>query len=150
MQHLLQRIDESAESAYIIFKQNDTSLDNQPIKLMSKLTEKLLQNIDYQYAQQVRSKNYQILHRVLSSSNILNLNFQEDSVPMAYPYLTNDKTLRRVLIDNKIFVAKYWPNVLEWCTKDLLEYNLAENLIPIAIDQRYNENDMNRILSILN
>lgn len=149
MQHLLQRIDEGAESAYTYFKQNDDSLNDQPIKLMSKLTEKLLLNIDYQYAKKVRSENFQKLHGILSSSNRLKLNLQEDFTPMVYPYLTNETTLRKRLIDNKIFVAKYWPNVLQWCTEYSLEYNLAENLIPIPIDQRYNKKDMNRILSIL-
>ena len=54
-----------------------------------------------------------------------------------------------ILIDNKIYVAKYWPNVLQWSQKDSLEYELTENIIPIPIDQRYNSNDMNRIVDLI-
>lgn len=150
MQHLLQRIDEGAESAYVFFKQNDDSLDNQPIKIMSKLTEKLLSNIDYRHVKKMRIKNYQTLYSVLSSSNKLNLSLKEGNVPMIYPFYVNDSSLRKRLIEEKIFVAKYWPNVFQWCQKDSLEYDLAENIIPLPVDQRYNKNEMQIILKNIN
>ena len=34
---------------------------------------------------------------------------------MVYPYWTNDDLLREKMIDNRIFVAPYWPNVGNWC-----------------------------------
>ena len=150
MQHLLQRIDESAEKAYILFRQNDDSLDNQPIKLMSKLTERILKDVDYQNVKNRRIENFQYLHKTLSNTNILNLELHQYFVPMVYPYLTNDATIRKRLIENKVFVAKYWPNVLEWCNEDSLEYNLTENLIPLPIDQRYSNNEMRFIIDIIN
>ena len=149
MQHLLQRIDESAEKAYILFRQNDDSLDNQPIKLMSRLTERILKDIDYQNVKNRRIENFQYLHKALSNTNILNLELQNYFVPMVYPYLTNDTNIRKRLIENKVFVAKYWPNVLEWCDRNTLENELTENIIPIPIDQRYNNDDMNRILQFI-
>ena len=57
--------------------------------------------------------------------------------------------LKKRLIDNKIFVATYWPNVLEWCKEDDIEYKLCKSIIPIPIDQRYGKEDMNRILEII-
>lgn len=149
MQHLLKRIDEGAESAYDLFRQNDSALDNQPIKLMSKLTERLLANIDYQHSKEIRIKNYNIIHNILSPRNKLNLSLKEGEAPMIYPFYNNNSSLRKKLIDSKIFVAKYWSNVLQWCPKDSLEYDLAENMIPIPIDQRYNENDMQIIIKTI-
>ena len=35
---------------------------------------------------------------------------------MIYPFYTDDIYLRARLIKQHIFVAQYWPNVLEWCT----------------------------------
>ena len=149
MQHLMQRIDESAEKAYILFRQNDDSLDNQPIKLMSKLTERILKDVDYQNVKNRRVENFQYLHKALSNTNIINLELHQYFVPMVYPYLTNDTNIRKRLIENKVFVAKYWPNVLEWCNEDSLEYRFTESILPIPIDQRYNFNDMNIILKLV-
>lgn len=147
MQHLLQRIDEGAEASYSVFRQNEDVLDNQPIKLMSNLTANLLLNIDYKKIKEQRLQNYKILDDFLSSSNEIKLKINNDCVPMVYPYLTNDLSLRKKLIDNRIFVAKYWPNVQLWTEENALERKLADCIIPLPVDQRYNKNDINIILS---
>lgn len=69
--------------------------------------------------------------------------------PMVYPYLCDDDTLRNKLIANKIFVAKYWPNVEKWCGKDGFETYLMNNLIPLPIDQRYGAEEMKRIINVI-
>ena len=69
--------------------------------------------------------------------------------PMVYPFMTDDESLRDQLIKNKVFVARYWPNVLEWCQEKDLEYKLANRIIPLPIDQRYGEMEMNYIVEIL-
>ena len=69
---------------------------------------------------------------------------------MAYPYWTNDDSLRKKLIDNRIYVATYWPNVVEWCGIGGSEYELAKDLLPLPIDQRYDKNELNKIFKINN
>ena len=54
------------------------------------------------------------------------------------------------LINNKIYVATYWPNVLEQCNQGDIEFKFANNLLPLPIDQRYSIDDMNKIISIIN
>ena len=68
---------------------------------------------------------------------------------MVYPYWSDDRTLRDRLIKNKIYVSTYWPNVMQWCTEDQLEYYLAKDIIPLPIDQRYNNKDLENIISII-
>ena len=68
---------------------------------------------------------------------------------MVYPFMTDDKSLRGRLLENKVFVARYWPNVLEWCKEEALEYKLVTQIIPLPIDQRYVKEDMQRILNII-
>lgn len=149
MAHLLKRIDLSAEQGFADFRRVDDGLDNLPIRRMSKLTQRIMQSIDYEAAVKKRRENYQMFHEVLGEENNLVLPFDEDAVPMVYPFLTSVKGLRVKLIDNKIFVARYWPNVLEWCKPDSLEYQLAEKLVCLPIDQRYGEENMNRIINII-
>lgn len=149
MQHLLQRIDEGAESAYSIFRKNDDSLDNQPIRWMSKLTEKLLATIDYEFVAKRRINNYLLIDKKIKCKNTLCFDLPENAIPMVYPYMTETKELKKKLIFNKIFVATYWSNVIEWTTPEMLEYKYANRLIFIPIDQRLNDMDFNFIESFI-
>ena len=50
------------------------------------------------------------------------------------------------MIANRIFVATYWPNIND---DDSHESYLKHHLLPLPIDQRYNEEDMKRIIDIV-
>lgn len=150
MSHLLKRCDAGAEYGYADFKKNDDSLIDNPIRQMSGLSERLLGGIDYDFARKTRQENYQYLHRYLSGQNRLCLSEPGvEAVPMVYPFLSSDAGLRKKLIDRKIFVATYWPNVFDWCGPQQWEYRLAENLLPLPIDQRYGEKEMKEIITII-
>ena len=147
--HLVKRIDLSAEEGFKDFRRVDDGLDNQPIRKMSKLTQRMMQGIDYEAAAKRRRKNYQMLHEALSKENNLELTLEDDAVPMVYPYLVPVQGLREKLIENKIFVARYWPNVMDWARPDEIDYLLAYQMQPLPIDQRYGEEEMKRIIEII-
>lgn len=148
--HLLRRLDMGAEVGYADFQKNDSSISGEPLKSMSNLTRHILSSIDYERIKSIRKKNFEILHRQLAESNRLKIPAQNTfECPMIYPYLTKDTKMRQKLIDNKIFVATYWPNVFQWCIKDSYEYELGKNLIPLPIDQRYGEEEINRVIKIV-
>jgi len=147
--HLVKRIDIGAEVGYSDFQQNDNSLTNQPIKKMSNLTDKLLKSIDYEFAKLKRRKNYETLSKQLQDDNQIEFDFDENTVPMVYPYFSNNKNLRSRLIENHVFVAKYWKSVLEWCSSDSLEYKFSEKLLPLPINQRYDKIDMSKIIDLI-
>lgn len=148
--HLVKRIDLSAEDGFKDFRRVDDGLDNQPIRKMSKLTQRMVQSIDYEAAAQRRRANFQMLHEALGKENNIDLPLEDDTVPMVYPYLVPVDGLREKLIENKIFVARYWPNVLDWTTKDDIEYLLAYQMQPLPIDQRCSVVEMQIIIEILN
>ena len=125
MTHLLKRIDLSAELGFADFRKADDALNNQPIRKMSKLTQRIMQSIDYKAVANKRRENFQMLHATFGKENNIVLSLEDDAVPMVYPYLVPMRGLREKLIENKIFVARYWPNVLEWTNEDDLEYQLA-------------------------
>lgn len=149
MAHLLKRIDLSAEAGYADFRIVDDGLDHQPIRKMSRLTQRLMQGIDYDAAAQRRRKNFQMLHAALGQNNRLELPVEDEAVPMVYPYFSLVKNLRKKLIDNKIFVATYWSNVLDLVKENCVEYDLTSNLIPLPIDQRYGKEDMEIIIKTI-
>lgn len=144
---LTKRIDLGAEAGYDDFRNLNKHVVGQPIKIMSKLTQRMMQGIDYSRIAEQRRANYQQLHDALGKSNTLSLPLEDDVVPMVYPYMAPVKGIRENLIENKIFVARYWPNVLEWTTKDDIEYILAYQMQPLPVDQRYGEEDMDRIIN---
>lgn len=149
-EHLIGRIDLGAESFYKIFRQNDESLINQPIKKMSKLTQKLLSSIDYKLIAKKRKNNFNILHQSLQKTNELIIRPLNNAVPMVYPYLIkNGAELRRKLIANKIYIASYWANVQDWTKKNSFEYNLVENLLALPVDQRYDIDEMKKIINMI-
>ncbi len=145
--HLLGRVDTGAERNYKSFVKNDNALKEQPIKIMSELTTKLLKGIDYKNIFIRRKENFNYLHNALKNSNQLKfINIDEIETPMVYPYLiSNGNSIKMELIKNKIFIASYWPNVVEWCEKESFEYKLSTDMISIPIDQRYDTEDMKYI-----
>lgn len=149
MAHLLKRIDLLAEQGFADFRKVDDGLDNQPIRKMSKLTQRIMQSIDYEAAARKRRENYLFLHEALGKENNLELLLDEDLVPMVYPFLAPIKGIREKLIENKIFVARYWPNVLDWTTEKDIEYLLAYQMQPLPVDQRYGIEDMQRIIETI-
>lgn len=147
---LTKRIDLGAEAGYEDFRNLSKHVVGQPIKIMSKLTQRMMQGIDYARIAEQRRDNYQQLHDALGRSNTISIPLEDDAVPMVYPYLAPVKGLREKLIANNIFVARYWPNVLDWTSKDDIEYQFACQMQPLPIDQRYREDDMNRIVECIN
>ena len=148
--HLLRRIDAGAQSGFNEFRKNDSALTKESLKIMSHLTTELLERMDYSSIINKRQENFKTLHNALCSYNGLDLTFEMDfQCPLVYPYLTADNLLRNRLIENKVYVARYWPNVYEWCNEDSFEYTLADRMLPLPIDQRYSKEDMERIISMI-
>lgn len=148
--HLIKRIEEDALSGYIDFKTSECTLKCQPIRLMSLITQSLLCNIDYEKIKDVRMRNFQFLHENLKVNNKLVLPEENVFAPIGYPYLTNNgKKIKQSLIQKGIFVATYWPSVLEITKNKDFEYYLTEKTICLPIDQRYGIKEMKIILKLI-
>ena len=145
MSHLLKRIEYGAQAGYDMFKKNQKSFGDSPIERMSKLTCALLENIDYETALKRRRNNYMRLHEELYEINTIEFALG-DAVPIVYPFMTKDVNLRARLIENNIYVASYWPKVEN---NDSVESLLKERLIPLPIDQRYGEKEMQKIINVI-
>lgn len=149
--HLLIRKEYGAEAGFKDYQSNECKLDNQPIRRMAPQTEDILRHIDYKNVIAKRRSNYEYLHKALGERNQLELPVIDSfACPMVYPFLGSDENLRSRLIENKIFVARYWPNVFDWCKESDMEYKFAKYILPLPCDQRYGEEDMERIIKLIN
>ena len=147
-EQLLGRADKEASLFYNEYIKAEQRLINQPIRKMSNLTNKILSSINYERIKQKRKENFAYLHNELKEINLLE-NIDIKSTPFIYPFLTNDLQLREKLIKNKIYIAKYWSEVLDRDSASNVEIDFVNKLIPLPIDQRYDFDDMCRILKII-
>jgi len=144
--HLLKRIDVNAEFGYSDFCLNDEALCDEDIKYMSNLTNAIFNSCDIEFAKVKRLENFNFLDSALSKTNELDLKLESDDVPMVYPYLIEDKNLKQKLIKNKIYIATYWSPMPEEYQEGLFQ----KYLIPLPIDQRYDKDDLGRVLEVIN
>ena len=149
--HLLKRHELEPMEGFSDFKESSHQIANSPLSKMSSLTQKTLSSLEYSAIIERRIKNFTFLHTHLADSNEMQIPpFDSFTCPMIYPYYTNDSKLRKRLIANQVFVATYWPNVLNDTKPGELEYELTTNLVHLPIDQRYGMDDMARIIGIIN
>jgi len=151
--HLIRRMEGSAQEGYPDFRTNEERLNQLPMRKISVLTKRLLKNIDFDKVEKRRLLNFKALHRTLNPLNELTplIDLADYTAPMAYPFLRkgNDE-LRRHLINHKIYLPTYWPNVKAWTpSEQTREVHLQEHLLPLPIDQRYVEADMETIATIV-
>lgn len=147
--HLLKRIDVGAEGGYDAFKSNESSFSNQPLRRMSELTRRVLESIDFDFVRERRWMNFSFLDGNLKESNLLCVEGEAFRCPMVYPFLTKNSRLRSQLIENKIFVATYWPNISECENLIEEEIDLTKNLLPIPCDQRFELQDMSFVVKTI-
>lgn len=141
MHFLLGRFERPASEFYQEYVENNKLFSSEPIKRMSKLTENLLCAIDYKEVKNRRNKNFKFLHESLGSINKLNLIVPNG--PYMYPlYIENGEKIRVQLQTKKIYIPTLWPAVFRRCNERELEYNMAKNILPLPVDQRYDLNDM--------
>lgn len=149
MSHLLKRFDLGAEAGYKDFAVNDAELDNYPIEKISGLTRALMGNIDYVNVKNRRIENFNYLKNNLPT--LFPISMDSTDVPLVYPLLMEDGSeLRDKLIENKVFCARYWPNVLDDTDEKTWESFMTRNIVAIPIDQRYGISEMKRIVNIIN
>lgn len=148
--HLLKRHELMPMDGYNDFKESSHKIAQSSVSSMSVLTQRILASLDYEAMKERRLLNFILLHEHLEDYNKLLIPPMDSlSCPMVYPYYTKDSDLKKRLIANQVFVATYWPNVLNWCKEEDVEYKLATQIVPLPIDQRYGEGDMMRIIEII-
>lgn len=146
MKHILGRFEGKASDYYADFKASDASFAQTELREMSALTRNLLGAIDYDSVRRKREENYALLKRELGPSNRLKLRVPDG--PYAYPYYCkNGMDVKRALAKENIFIATLWPNVLS--LDGTLEKDYAQNILPLPCDQRYDTQDMIRLIENL-
>ena len=148
MHFLLGRYERTASEFYSEYVENNHFFINEPIKRMSKLTENLLHGLDYKKIKNIRTENFKYLNDYFKDINKCAI-----ITPLggyAYPlYIENGENIRRKLQEKRIYIPTLWPAVFQICQQEELEYQMAENILPLPVDQRYTVEDMKYICEMV-
>ena len=149
--HLLKRIELVPSEGYSDFKDVSKAIAEAPLCQMSNLSKSIFASVDLDDIKLKRRKNFECIHNALNASNRLQIpSIDSFECPLVYPYWVDfGDTLKKKLIEQQVFVATYWPNVFEWAKQNDLEYELTSHVVCIPIDQRYGNEDMKKIISII-
>ena len=148
MHFLLGRFERCANEFYSEYVANNKLFATESVKRMSRLTENLLRGIDYVSVAKRRQENFEFLDAEFWNINELKLK----SVYGAFMYpllIQNGAAVRKELQKEKIYIPTLWPNVLEECPLDSLEYHYAADILPIPVDQRYGIEDMKYLVEVI-
>lgn len=141
MEFLLGRFEKNANEFYPQYVANNELFETEPVKHMSAFTENIMRSLDYARIRNVRTENFEYLHNNLKEFNKLALLIPEGA--FSYPlFIENGANIRKKLQVEKVYIPTLWSDVFNLCKKNELEYQMAENILPIPVDQRYGKNDM--------
>lgn len=145
MTHILGRFEDCGSAYYRDFQANDEGFYDLPLRAMSRLTQNILQAVDYDAVRNARNTNFALLEAALGERNRLKLTAPDG--PYCYPfYCKNGMAVKKRLAEEKIYVPTLWPNVRDNPNATALEIDYAENILPLPCDQRYGSEDMKQIV----
>ncbi len=143
---LFKSVELGTNAAYDDNKKSKAVFDD-GIKEMSVLTQKMLRSLDYDTIRAKRAQNYEVLKEEFRDLNGLQMPLVE-AAPFVYPlYVPN--VIRHDLVKHKIYISQWWKYLLDIVPQDSLEAKLSKYLLPLPIDQRYSEDDMRKMASII-
>ncbi len=117
---------------------------------MSEISELLLRCRSIKALKQKRKSNYNYLRNNLPDNLEPVLDLASDEIPLTLPiYLRDRNCLRKYLIENNIYCAVHWPvNEAELLKKKRI-VEMSESMLSLPIDQRYDKEHMDYLISIL-
>ena len=145
--HLTTRMTGPQEQAYQQYLEAEADVSAEVVA-PSAMAAGLLSGIAYEDARQARRRNFSVVHDRLSKLNALamDLTLDADAAPFCYPLLPSRPSLHEALWRRQIFVPRLWPEVVARPASGFAwERDLASRLLPLPIDHRYDERDMDRL-----
>lgn len=102
-----------------------------------------LTHVDVEEQKKIRCRNAHVLYEELRDKVEFLFSEGDMDCPLFVPIvILNRNEVRRILAENKIYCPVHWPKPVG-CSSNLYELELS-----LICDQRYNEDDMKRIVSI--
>ena len=149
LEHLTKRLEGKTLEGLSVFQKNEQNGSGK-IALVSSIGRAMLQRIDYSRTATVRQRNYRHLHSALGQNNRISpriLDLKPGAVPFCYPFLPGSPMDKQYFWDRRIYVPNYWKECDTRLAEGyLMEKELSAGLLPLPVDQRHDEDDMDRLV----
>ena len=147
--HLILRLRGRQEEAFQAFQRNESSVTCEPMA-MSLGADRVLRSVDPARVADIRRRNYDHYHAILGPANCLRLPRSPDAVPFCYPFLPPRPADRARLSAMKIFIPTLWSDCLDRAETGFdWECDLSRRLLPLPVDQRCDEADIQRVVEAI-
>lgn len=145
--HLVMRLARGPEAGYEAYRSAENRIATMAPARMSHFTRSILGMVDLEWCETRRRDNFVHLHHQLVDDNLLQLDINRDCSPMCYPYLPRSTRINREkLARQRIYVPRYWPEVISRSDTSEFEVFLASDTLPLPCDQRYDASDMDFVI----
>ena len=154
--YIEKNIGEKEDYLELFNEAEELSLSRKTIYAMSPVSKRIQSNLDIDFLKTRRRENYTVLLRGLKNSSIVQPVFdelEEGIVPMYFALYVkcNRIKLRVCLSENCIYSKVKWSKAPESKgDKDRKTESLYDNILALPCDQRYDQEDMNRIIEVIN
>lgn len=149
---LLMRIEYGCEGrGYEARSLNEHRIDAENCMKMSKLTRTLMDAEDYAHNSQKRKENFAYAQEQLGDINRIDPTryMDEETVPMVYPLVVENDELIQKLLAAKHFQGHWWSYICEEQPESSFEHWISRYVIPITIDQRYGQKELDYLIKII-
>lgn len=137
-----------SNAAYQGFLENSHNIGCS-FRLMNPLVSAAFAGLDWSEIALLRRRNLGILRELLGDSAAAPCFDLDSGLPIWFPLYVEDEKLREGLLQNNVWVPRLWRRILEMPEATDLESRLARWLLPLPIDQRYDESDMQALGSLV-
>ena len=146
VEHAVDRLQGRQTQAFAKFQAYEQRLPCE-LSRISELSRTLLSTLDLPALKARRERNFQFLAKQLAGSNTIPVAAETDLAPIAYPYFPCLPIAHRSFHKRQIFVPRFWPDTYsEASALDPRAIQWANHLLPLPIDHRYIQSDMQRIV----
>jgi len=148
LDHNIARLEENYPLAYKNYLLAEKNFGSEILKI-SKISEKILETVNYESVKKTRKRNFKYLHERLKHLNQFKLDDLSETTPFCYPLLLKIEIDKSLFHKNNIFIPTLWPDI---SLKKNSDFNFVESfakrLLPLPIDHRYNDVDMKHLTFI--
>lgn len=147
-EHLYLRLQGDTHGGKLHFDENEEIVGRSKA-LVSNFSAEILKEAAYESMKARRRANYNKLHEALRDKNLWAQHSPDYSVPMYYPFLPAIAIAHKACWQQQLYVPRLWPEVLNLKGISSIEERLASQLLPLPIDHRYNEEQMDQVILIV-
>ena len=137
------------------YREGEELLDNQTdYYAIGELSAAIQAELDVEILKTKRRANFKVLMNGFQDIEGIKVVFNtlpDDVVPLYFPILVKDREpVQSLLADNDIYAPVVWPKADHCPTIDEVAETIYDKILCIPIDQRYDVDDMQRIVNVIN